>query len=94
MAVNYAVVPSEDRTSFESAFRNLLKFQSLLVFPSWPISVTEENRGEKINVAKPPTETDGLYPLQALLQPISLRFKYHFEGTRQTNRLDKVGALS
>ncbi|KAJ7462806.1 TIP-1 family-domain-containing protein [Mycena galericulata] len=35
------------------------------------------------------TKKDGLYPLQALIQPISLRFKYHFEGTRQTNRLDK-----
>ncbi|PSR80710.1 hypothetical protein PHLCEN_2v6626 [Hermanssonia centrifuga] len=35
------------------------------------------------------SEKDGLYPLQALVQSISLRFKYHFEGTRQTNRLDK-----
>lgn len=36
------------------------------------------------------TERPGLYPMQALVQPISLRFKYHFEGTRQTNRIDKV----
>lgn len=35
-------------------------------------------------------ETEGLYAIQALVQPIALRFKYHFEGTRQTNRLDKV----
>lgn len=40
------------------------------------------------------TERDGLYPLQALVQPVSLRFKYHFEGTRQTNRLDKVSNTS
>ena len=40
------------------------------------------------------SERDGLYPLQALIQPISLRFKYHFEGTRQTNRLDKVSFRS
>jgi len=32
----------------------------------------------------------GLYPFQALILPVSLRFKYHFEGTRQTNRIDKV----
>jgi len=32
----------------------------------------------------------GLYPFQALVLPVSLRFKYHFEGTRQTNRIDKV----
>lgn len=27
--------------------------------------------------------------MQALVHAVSLRFKYHFEGTRQTNRLDK-----
>jgi hypothetical protein len=31
-----------------------------------------------------------IYPIQALVTPVSLRFKYHFEGTRETNRLDKV----
>jgi hypothetical protein len=36
------------------------------------------------------SEKDGLYPIQTLVQPVSLRFKYHFEGTRQTNRVDKV----
>ena len=36
------------------------------------------------------TEKAGLYPLQALVRPVALRFKYHFEGTRPTNRLDKV----
>jgi hypothetical protein len=34
-----------------------------------------------------------IYPIQALVVPVSLRFKYHFEGTRETNRLDKVGLL-
>lgn len=33
---------------------------------------------------------DGLYPIQVLVQPISQRFRYHFEGTRETNKLDKV----
>jgi len=27
--------------------------------------------------------------MQALVRPVAQRFKYHFEGTRQTNRLDK-----
>ena len=40
------------------------------------------------------TEKAGLYPLQALVRPVALRFKYHFEGTRLTNRLDKVCILS
>ena len=35
---------------------------------------------------------EGLYPIQALVQAIALRFKFHFEGTRQTNRLDKVSS--
>ncbi|KIJ68701.1 hypothetical protein HYDPIDRAFT_173364 [Hydnomerulius pinastri MD-312] len=34
-------------------------------------------------------ESEGLYPLQALVQPVALRFKYHFDGERETNRLDK-----
>lgn len=32
----------------------------------------------------------GVYPLQVLVRPIAARFKFHFEGTRPTNRLDKV----
>lgn len=36
------------------------------------------------------SEKDGLYPLEALVQPLSLRFKYHFEGDRQTNQLHRV----
>ncbi|KAJ7770915.1 TIP-1 family-domain-containing protein [Mycena maculata] len=46
-----------------------------------------QNIGAKLRPER--SEKEGLYPLQALIQPISLRFKYHFEGTRQTNRLDK-----
>lgn len=45
------------------------------------------HKDQKLQEIKP---TDGLYPLQALIRPVALRFKYHFEGSRQTNRLDKV----
>lgn len=41
----------------------------------------------------PPRETEGLYPLQALVQPVALRFKYHFDSERETNRLDRVCKL-
>lgn len=34
--------------------------------------------------------SQGLYPLETLAHAISLRFKYHFETERETNRLDKV----
>jgi hypothetical protein len=36
---------------------------------------------------------DGLYPIHVLVQPLSQRFKYHFEGSRQTNKLDKVARI-
>ncbi|KAJ7923065.1 TIP-1 family-domain-containing protein [Mycena leptocephala] len=76
MPVDYVAASPEDRKAFERAFRDLLKLQNI---------------GEKLRPpnAKERSEKDGLYPLQALIQPLSLRFKYHFEGTRQTNRLDK-----
>ncbi|KAG5650284.1 hypothetical protein H0H81_012762 [Sphagnurus paluster] len=48
-------------------------------------------RGDNIRVPQVSQKrgNSGLYAIQALVQPISLRFRYHFEGTRQTNRLDK-----
>ncbi|KAI0095281.1 TIP-1 family-domain-containing protein [Irpex rosettiformis] len=75
MTVNYNEVTPADRKAFETAFHNLLKLQSVgtQLHPQ-----TQER-----------TERDGLYPIEALVQPVSLRFKYHFEGSRQTNRLDK-----
>lgn len=33
-----------------------------------------------------------LLPLEVMAKPLELRFKYHFEGDRPTNRLDKVGS--
>lgn len=76
MKVDYASVAPEDRKAFETAFYNLLKLQTI---------------GEKIRDTSKRKSKEGLYPLQALVQAIALRFKFHFEGTRQTNRLDKVG---
>ncbi|KAJ7785875.1 TIP-1 family-domain-containing protein [Mycena metata] len=76
MPVDYVAASPQDRKDFERAFSDLLKLQNI---------------GEKLRPpnAKERSEKDGLYPIQALIQPISARFKYHFEGSRQTNRLDK-----
>ncbi|KAJ7124750.1 TIP-1 family-domain-containing protein [Mycena crocata] len=76
MPVDYIAAAPEHRKNFERTFSDLLKLQQI---------------GEKLRPpnAKDRSEKDGLYPIQALIQPVSLRFKYHFEGTRQTNRLDK-----
>ena len=35
-----------------------------------------------------------LLPLEIMVRPLELRFKYHFESERQTNRPDKVGLNS
>ena len=34
-----------------------------------------------------------LLPLEVMAKPLEMRFKYHFEGDRPTNRLDKVPQL-
>lgn len=34
--------------------------------------------------------TAGIYPIHALVDAINLRFKFHFESSRPTNRIDKV----
>lgn len=31
-----------------------------------------------------------LFPLEAMVHPLELRFRYHFSGDKPTNRLDKV----
>lgn len=94
MPVDYETVLPEDRETFEDAFQQLLKLQTML---AKTLSLRNagahfDNSGENIRPATKNTRTekDGLYPLQTLVQPVSLRFKYHFEGTRQTNKLDKV----
>jgi hypothetical protein len=46
--------------------------------------------GKEMDICLIGGEKEGLYPIQALVQPIALRFKYHFESARQTNKLEKV----
>ncbi|THU91630.1 RINT-1 family protein [Dendrothele bispora CBS 962.96] len=76
MPVDYVTARQNERATFERAFISLLELQKL---------------GDQVNAipAESLTERSGLYPLEVLVQPVALRFKYHFEGTRQTNRPDK-----
>lgn len=39
-------------------------------------------------------EVPVLLPLEEMVHPLNLRFKYHFSGDRPTNRLDKVSTFS
>ncbi|GJJ09548.1 hypothetical protein Clacol_003771 [Clathrus columnatus] len=62
------------RTQFEVAFTNLLHLQI---------------EGENIHRDDSHWLNYGIYPLQTLVIPIGLRFNFHFEGKRDTNRIDK-----
>ncbi|KAI0320451.1 RINT-1 family protein [Amylostereum chailletii] len=75
MPVDWKAVTQNDRAAFAQAFHNLLAFQQM---------------GEQIHGdGGRQSEGVSLYAIQALVHPIALRFKYHFEGIRQTNKLDK-----
>lgn len=98
MSINYAATTSSDRKALEDAFVNLLKLQTMCVFlgSHWAEWKFKYCRGKTIGAENGSNraEKNGVYPIQALVVPVSLRFKYHFEGTRQTNRLDKVSLYS
>lgn len=76
-SIDWSAASAADRQNFISAFFKLLKLQEIgetLKAPGF--NETDRNK-------------NGIYPLQALVKPISARFKYHFEGSRETNRVDK-----
>ncbi|KAG8748050.1 hypothetical protein FRC10_009802 [Ceratobasidium sp. 414] len=78
LPINLTAVAPADTESFQNAFSDLLALQS----EGEAFQLLDESASEK-------NERDGLYALEALVHPIALRFKFHFDGTRPTNRLDK-----
>ncbi|PPQ63719.1 hypothetical protein CVT24_004299 [Panaeolus cyanescens] len=72
--VEYVTHPTEHRKSFQAAFLDVCRLQAF---------------GQQIHSEQPLSEKEGLYAIQALIHPISLRFKFHFEGSRPTNKLEK-----
>jgi hypothetical protein len=77
LRIDYHAVPAAERRAFERAYTELLHLQA---------------EGERMGLAPQVadwTAGNGLYPLQALVPPVELRFKYHFMGARNTNRVDK-----
>ncbi|KAG0233317.1 hypothetical protein BGW42_007515 [Actinomortierella wolfii] len=67
-------IPGEKRKEFERAFYELLSLQK----PTF---------GDLDRAADKPYPP--LLPLEILVAPLILRFRYHFEGKRPTNRIDK-----
>jgi hypothetical protein len=49
-----------------------------------------ELKGRDTDVKQQSAEPQILLPLEVMVHPLELRFKYHFSGDKPTNRLDKV----
>ncbi|WVQ71643.1 hypothetical protein IAR50_001183 [Cryptococcus sp. DSM 104548] len=77
--VIYEDIPTDKRRAFERAYQDLLYLQA------------EKEDLEADSPSRPShwSSGNGLYPLQALVSPIEQRFRYHFMGTKGTNRVDK-----
>ncbi|KAF6766515.1 RINT-1 family protein, partial [Ephemerocybe angulata] len=75
-AIDYASCAPSYRQAFETEFLKLVSLQLL---------------GRKLHKRADfkLDEKEGIYAVEALVQPVSLRFKYHYDGKRDTNRLDK-----
>ncbi|KZO97338.1 hypothetical protein CALVIDRAFT_513639 [Calocera viscosa TUFC12733] len=79
LAVDLGSLTRPDLEIFSRGFLDLLQLQKV---------------GDVLHASEPqypgePPRDTGLYPLQALVRPVAQRFKYHFESSRPTNRLDK-----
>ncbi|KAL7410048.1 TIP-1 family-domain-containing protein [Mrakia frigida] len=72
------VTPQVDVERFNRTFLSLLALQ----LEGEKIHRPEDRLGDFFS-------SGGLYPMEALLEPIKQRWRFHFEGERATNRLDK-----
>jgi hypothetical protein len=74
-----ANIPAELREEWETAVVKLLDLQ----MPELEGMSYASGPGDKIKL--PPV----LFPLEVLVQPMEMRFRYHFEGDKPTNRIDR-----
>ncbi|CAG8433280.1 4161_t:CDS:10 [Diversispora eburnea] len=76
----YSTLTTEKLSAFKKAFIELLLLQR-------PINVSEDSQSSSEN-----TDNNGLPPLlpiQIMVEPLIIRFRYHFESKRPTDRIDK-----
>jgi hypothetical protein len=74
-----AVIPPQLRDEFETAVVKLLDLQT----PELEGSNYASGSVDKVKL--PPV----LFPFDVLVQPLEMRFRYHFEGEKPTNRIDR-----
>lgn len=74
-----AVIPSQLQEEWEVAVTKLLDLQ----MPELEGMAYINGPGNKIKLPSV------LFPLEVLVQPLEMRFRYHFEGDKPTNRIDR-----
>ncbi|KAF1956460.1 RINT-1 family protein-like protein [Byssothecium circinans] len=74
-----ATIPSQLQGEWEAAIVKLLDLQ----MPELEGLAYAHNSGDKIKLPAI------LFPFDVLAQPLEMRFRYHFEGDKPTNRIDR-----
>ncbi|KAF2011714.1 RINT-1 family protein-like protein [Aaosphaeria arxii CBS 175.79] len=74
-----ATIPSHLQEEWEMAVTKLLDLQT----PE--LEATDPTRATGDVLQLPPV----LFPLEVLVQPLEMRFRYHFDGDKATNRIDR-----
>lgn len=74
-----AAIPTHLREEWETAVVKLLDLQ----LPELEGMNYTSGPGTKVKL--PPV----LFPMEVLVQPLEMRFRYHFEGDKPTNRIDR-----
>ncbi|EUC32575.1 hypothetical protein COCCADRAFT_98340 [Bipolaris zeicola 26-R-13] len=74
-----ATIPTNLREEWETAIIKLLDLQ----LPELEGMSYANGPGNKVKL--PPV----LFPMEVLVQPLEMRFRYHFEGDKPTNRIDR-----
>ncbi|CAN9105914.1 unnamed protein product [Alternaria sp. RS040] len=74
-----ATVPSQLHEEWETAIVKLLDLQ----LPELQGMSYASGPGDKVKL--PPV----LFPIEVLVQPLEMRFRYHFDGDKPTNRIDR-----
>ena len=74
-----AILPNNLQDEWDTCVGKLLDLQM-------PELEAMESASTSKTGSRPPAV---LFPLEVLVQPLEMRFRYHFEGDRPTNRLDK-----
>ncbi|CAG8604762.1 8277_t:CDS:10, partial [Racocetra fulgida] len=75
-------VTTDKLSSFKKAFTELLLLQR-------PINISDESTSTKSSSPDQNDELPPLLPIQIMVEPLIVRFRYHFDSKRPTSRIEK-----